>query len=99
MCAGALDVERLIRTFTQAGRFFITYLRPSSSRSVKSLTQFAKRALLHAFKPAGVTPRWLGCCPYRDRHPKPVREGCSTRVIWSPNMYTEELQREDFTSV
>ena len=39
-------------TFTQAGRFFRTYFKPSSSRSVRSLTVFANRALLQAFTPA-----------------------------------------------
>jgi hypothetical protein len=39
-------------TFTQDGRFFMTYFRPSSSKSVNSRTVAAKRDLFHALIPA-----------------------------------------------
>lgn len=52
MSTGALGSRERGHTFTQAGRFFRTYFKPSSSRSVRSLTVLANRALLHAFTPA-----------------------------------------------
>ena len=50
--SSALSIDLREHTFTQAGRFFRTYFKPSSSRSVRSLIVFANRALLHALTPA-----------------------------------------------